>query len=72
MAVVFQTEEKIMRLFECGTLVPGCAWHTRADNDAEVVRRAVEHLKTAHGETTIRENMVDNIKARIRDEATAA
>ncbi|MHC2478608.1 putative small metal-binding protein [Rhizobium leguminosarum] len=37
-----------------------------------MVRRAVEHLKDAHGETTIRENMVDNIKARIRDEATAA
>jgi len=69
---VFRTEEKIMRLFECGTLVPGCAWHTRADSDAEVVRRAVEHLKNAHGETTIRENMVDNIKARIRDEVNAA
>ncbi|MBB4229217.1 DUF1059 domain-containing protein [Rhizobium mongolense] len=61
-----------MRLFECGTLVPGCTWHTRADEDAEVVRRAVEHMKSAHGETTIRETMVDNIKARIRDEATAA
>ncbi|QND38347.1 DUF1059 domain-containing protein [Rhizobium leguminosarum bv. viciae] len=61
-----------MRLFECGTLVPGCAWHTGADSDAEVVRRAVEHLKSAHGETTIRENMVDNIKARIRDEVNAA
>ncbi|MBY3221188.1 DUF1059 domain-containing protein [Rhizobium laguerreae] len=61
-----------MRLFECGTLVPGCAWHTRADSDAEVVRRAVEHLKNAHSETTIRENMVDNIKARIRDEVNAA
>ncbi|MGO7424524.1 DUF1059 domain-containing protein, partial [Rhizobium ruizarguesonis] len=45
---------------------------TRADSDAEVVRRAVEHLKSAHGETTIRENMVDNIKARIRDEVNAA
>lgn len=57
-----------MRLFECGTLVPGCEWHTRADNDAEVVRRAVEHLRNAHGETVIRENMIDNIKARIVNE----
>ncbi len=56
-----------MRLFECGTLVPGCQWHTRADQDAEVVRRAVEHLRTAHGEEIIRENMVENIKARIRN-----
>ncbi|MCA0425753.1 MAG: tRNA-guanine transglycosylase, partial [Proteobacteria bacterium] len=39
-----------MRLFECGSLVPGCDWHTRANDDAEVVRRAVEHMRTAHGE----------------------
>jgi predicted small metal-binding protein len=60
-----------MRLFECGTLVPGCGWHTRAEGDAEVVRRAVEHLRETHGETMIRENMVDNIKARIRDEGAS-
>jgi predicted small metal-binding protein len=29
-------------------------------------------MREAHGETIIRENMVDNIKARIRDEANAA
>ena len=57
-----------MRLFECGTLVPGCEWHTRADSDAEVVRRVVEHMRDTHGETVIRENMVENIKARIVDE----
>jgi predicted small metal-binding protein len=67
-----KNEEIDMRLFECGTLVPGCAWHTRADNDAEIVRRAVDHMKSAHGESLIRENMVDNIKARIRNEANAA
>jgi predicted small metal-binding protein len=60
-----------MRLFECGTLVPGCQWHTRADEDAEVVRRAVEHMRSAHGEEIIRENMVENIKARIRNEQNA-
>lgn len=54
-----------MRMFECGTLVPGCQWHTRADNDAEVVCRVVEHMRETHGETVIRENMIENIKARI-------
>lgn len=57
-----------MRQFECGTLVPGCDWHTRADQDAEIVRRAVDHMRTAHGETVIRETMVEHIKERIRDE----
>jgi predicted small metal-binding protein len=61
-----------MRLFECGTLVPGCDWHTRAEDDAEVIRRAVEHMRETHGETIIRENMVENIKARIVDEPKAA
>jgi predicted small metal-binding protein len=70
--VASKYQEADMRLFECGTLVPGCDWHTRANDDAEVVRRAVEHMRSAHGETIIRENMIDNIKARIRDEANAA
>jgi predicted small metal-binding protein len=60
-----------MRLFECGTLVPGCQWHTRAEEDAEIVRRAVEHMRMSHGEQIIRENMVENIKARIRNEQNA-
>ncbi|SER60531.1 DUF1059 domain-containing protein [Rhizobium sp. NFR03] len=61
-----------MRLFECGALVPGCDWHTRADSDAEIVRRTVEHLRQAHGEDVIRETMIDNIKCRISDETKAA
>ncbi|NKN38357.1 DUF1059 domain-containing protein [Agrobacterium sp. a22-2] len=61
-----------MKQFECGSLVPGCSWHTRADEEAEVVRRAVEHMRSAHGETIIRENMIENIKARISDKAQAA
>ncbi len=56
-----------MKTFECGTLVPGCDWHTTADEEAEIVRRAVEHLKSAHGEQTIRESMVAAIKNRIVD-----
>ncbi|CAN7539569.1 DUF1059 domain-containing protein [Rhizobium sp. LjRoot30] len=60
-----------MRLFECGSLVPGCEWHTRAEDDAEIVRRAVEHMRNTHGETVIRENMIENIKARIANESEA-
>ena len=60
-----------MRQFECGSMVPGCALHTRADEDAEIVRRAVEHLKSAHGESVIRESTVDHIKERITDASEA-
>ena len=56
-----------MKRFECGSLVPGCTWHTEAENGAEIVRRAAEHLRSAHGETVIRPEMVDLIKERIED-----
>ncbi|MCB1386243.1 MAG: DUF1059 domain-containing protein [Nitratireductor sp.] len=60
-----------MKTFECGTLVPGCEWHTEADEEAEVVRRAVEHLKSSHGEAIIRESMIEAIKQRIQGRKAA-
>ena len=61
-----------MKEFQCGTLVPGCEWHTRAEEEAEVMRRAVEHLREAHGETVIRESMIEAIRSRIGRERDAA
>ncbi|PWV97574.1 putative small metal-binding protein [Hoeflea marina] len=61
-----------MKTFHCGTLVPGCDWHTRSDSEAEIVSRSVDHLRQTHGETIIRESMIEQIKARIQDEQDAA
>ena len=64
-----------MKEFQCGSLVPGCDWHTRAEEEAEVMRRAVEHMRETHGETIIRETMIEAIRSRIqkvRDAAQAA
>ena len=54
-----------MKEFHCGSLVPGCDWHTRHHDDAEIVRRTLEHMRETHGEVIIRERMVEAIKARI-------
>jgi len=54
-----------MKTFQCGTLVPGCTWHTQAEDSAEIVRRAAEHLRSAHGEEQVRPSLIDEIKARI-------
>jgi predicted small metal-binding protein len=56
-----------MKRFDSGTLIPGSTWHTEADSEAEVVRRAVENLRNLHGETEIRPEMVERIKERIVD-----
>ncbi|AZO44867.1 MULTISPECIES: DUF1059 domain-containing protein [Mesorhizobium] len=61
-----------MKEFHCGSLVPGCDWHTRADEEAEVMRRAVEHMRETHGETVIRETMIEAIRSRIEKARDAA
>ncbi len=58
-----------MKQYEC--LVPGCNWHTEAEEPAEVVRRAAEHLRAVHGEQTVRPEMIDRIKARLHEPASA-
>ncbi|MBW3096122.1 DUF1059 domain-containing protein [Pseudohoeflea coraliihabitans] len=57
-----------MKKFECGMIVPGCHWQTRAATDADLVARAVEHMRQAHGETMIRETLVKRIKTAIADD----
>ena len=58
-----------MKRYDC--LVPGCKWHTDAADSAEIVRRAADHLRTAHDEAEIRPAMVERIKERIADAAPA-
>ncbi|TPW32873.1 DUF1059 domain-containing protein [Pararhizobium mangrovi] len=59
-----------MKTFECGSLVPGCEWHTSAEEEAEIVHRAVDHLREVHGERVMRESMVENVKQRIHDDGS--
>ncbi|UXN68473.1 DUF1059 domain-containing protein [Devosia neptuniae] len=56
-----------MKRFDSGSLIPGSTWHAEAESEAEVVRRAVENLKTLHGETDVRPEMIERIKERIVD-----
>ena len=56
-----------MKRFESGSLIPGATWHAEAETEAEVIRRAVENLRSLHGETEIRPEMVERIKQRIVD-----
>ena len=61
-----------MKEYNCGSLVPGCDWHTRHEEEAEVIRRAIEHMRAAHGEPTIRETLVEAIRSRIQNARHAA
>lgn len=54
-----------MKEFHCGALVPGCEWHTRHSEEAEIIRRAAEHMRDTHGEAVLRETMIEAIRSRI-------
>ncbi len=54
-----------MKQYEC--LVPGCPWHTQAENEAEIVRRTADHMRSVHNEAVVRPEMVERIKQRIHD-----
>ena len=56
-----------MKRFDSGSLIPGATWHAEAESEAEVVRRAVENLRTLHGEDAVRPDMIERIKERIVD-----
>src|SRR5262245_48706740 len=61
-----------MKKFQCGSLVPGCDWHTRHEEEAEIMRRVVQHMRETHGETIIRETMIEAIRSRIEKVPDAA
>jgi predicted small metal-binding protein len=61
-----------MKEFHCGSLVPGCEWHTRHEDEAEVIRRATEHMRNTHEEMTISETTVEAIRSRIQKSGQAA
>ena len=59
-----------MKRYEC--LVPGCTWHTEAEDSAEIVRRAAEHLRTVHDEEQVRPEMIERVKERIHERSPSA
>ena len=54
-----------MKRFDGGSLIPGATWHATAETEAEVVSQAVQRLRSEHGESEIRPDMVERIKERI-------
>ncbi|MEO7223426.1 MAG: DUF1059 domain-containing protein [Devosia sp.] len=58
-----------MKQYEC--LVPGCPWHTQAEDQAEIVRRAADHLRTVHAENEVRPQMIERIRQRIHEPMAA-
>ena len=57
----------MMKQYHCGSLVPGCDWHTRDQEEAEIVRRALAHMRSTHGEESVNDGTVEKLKERITE-----
>ena len=51
------------KVIECGAVVPGCNFVIHGADEAEIIVKMAEHLRTAHDV----EHLSEQLKARIRD-----
>jgi predicted small metal-binding protein len=57
------------KVLRCNDLMPGCPYEAKGASEDEVLAKAAEHAKTAHGITEIPAGMLSQVKGAIRDEA---
>jgi predicted small metal-binding protein len=66
-AAAHPREEALMeKVVKCGDLFPGCQAEARGETDDEVLRRAAEHARAAHGVEKVDEATAAKVKAAIR------
>lgn len=54
----------------CGDLMPGCQAVVEGKDEAEVMAKAAEHAKTAHGFQQIPPDVVSKVRAAIREKGS--
>jgi predicted small metal-binding protein len=55
------------KVLRCGDVMPGCYAVIEGKDEAEVMTKGAEHVKTAHKMTAISPDMAATVKAAIKD-----
>ncbi len=53
----------------CGDLMPGCSAVVEGKDEAEVMNKAAEHAKTAHGLAQVTPELAGKVRGAIREKA---
>ena len=61
-----------MKQFECKEIYPDCDFKTSGQDEDEVLNKALQHGKEAHGIEKLDETMKDKVRSLIRDQKEAA
>ena len=60
--------EAMMKAMHCGELMKGCDFVARGATEDEVMKKAAEHAKAAHGIDNITPELAQKVKAAIKNE----
>jgi predicted small metal-binding protein len=55
------------KVLRCGDMMTGCDYVARAESEEELMQKAAQHAREAHG-ITVSPEVVQQIKSKIRDE----
>ena len=55
------------KVLRCGDMMAGCDYVARAESEEELMQKAAQHAREAHG-ITVSPEVVQQIKTKIRDE----
>jgi predicted small metal-binding protein len=58
----------MMKAMHCGELMKGCDFVARGATEDELMKKAAEHAKTAHGIDNITPELAQKVKAAIKNE----
>jgi len=61
-------EVHMAKVFECGSVVPGCEFVLHDEDESELMIRAVEHMRSMHEVEHVSEHLVTRIRSVIKDE----
>jgi predicted small metal-binding protein len=56
------------KVVRCSDMVPGCDYVARAESEDELMQKAAQHAREAHGIQTLSADLVQQIKGKVRDE----
>jgi len=60
-------EERRLKQFNCGDVVPGCTWVTRREDEEELWAEISSHAHEAHGMDEVPREVEDLIRDKITD-----
>jgi predicted small metal-binding protein len=60
-------QEAFMKAFECNKVVPNCNAVIRGKDEQEVMTKAAEHAKSAHGMQSIPDDVAKKVRSAIHE-----